>query len=193
MKSNSSDTRKAVVRNDPSASMEFRVMLVADTHGFVDPRIAGLASACDTVVHAGDVGSSRVLRSLRARRTRVLAVRGNNDTPLKWPASERALLRRLPRVLEIILPGGTVVVVHGDQILPASRRHALLRRRYPRARLIVYGHTHRLRYDRRTLPWVLNPGAAGRSRTHGGPSCAILNIGARAWRVEMRRFGENCG
>ncbi|MFM1890995.1 MAG: hypothetical protein RLZ44_72, partial [Pseudomonadota bacterium] len=38
------------------------------------------------------------------------------------------------------------------------------------------------------IPWVLNPGAAGRSRTFGGPSCLLLHAGARVWRVETHRF-----
>jgi hypothetical protein len=39
-----------------------------------------------------------------------------------------------------------------------------------------------------TVPWVLNPGAAGRTRTYGGPSCLLLIAGETDWKVEVHRF-----
>jgi hypothetical protein len=35
---------------------------------------------------------------------------------------------------------------------------------------------------------VLNGGAAGKVRTHGGPSCVELTIDGERWRAELRRF-----
>lgn len=164
-----------------------RVLLLADTHGVVDPRIAALATGCDAVVHAGDIGNAAVLETL-AGTGPVLAVRGNNDTAPKWPAPDRARLARLAEEVRLELPGGVLVVVHGDRVLPAARRHERLRRLYPEARAVVYGHTHRAVCDRSATPWVLNPGAAGRTRTFGGPSCLILEAGERGWNVRRRRF-----
>ena len=164
-----------------------RLLLLADTHGVVDPRIAALAAECDAVVHAGDIGNAGVLRRL-AGGGDVVAVRGNNDTTSKWPASEAAHLARLDEEVRLELPGGALIVVHGDRVLPAARRHAKLRERYPDARAVVYGHTHRAVCDRGATPWVLNPGAAGRTRTFGGPSCLILEAAGRRWNVRLRRF-----
>lgn len=165
-----------------------RIALVSDTHGFVDPRVIEHADDCDAVVHVGDIGDQQVLQALRSRRRRVFAVRGNNDAPGKWPAGEHRILRRLPWEIEVSLPGGTLVAVHGDRVIPASTRHDRLRRRYAGARMVVYGHTHRMLCDRDTSPWVVNPGAAGRVRTFGGPSCAILEANERRWRVRLVRF-----
>lgn len=165
-----------------------RIVLVSDTHGFVDSRIVEIAGACDVVVHAGDIGDQEVLNRLRPRGGRVLAVRGNNDTPGKWPARQREAVRRLPEEARLTLPGGTLVAVHGDRVTPAHKRHERLRRLYRDTRAVVYGHTHRAVCDLEALPWILNPGAAGRSRTFGGPSCLVLDVGARAWRVELLRF-----
>jgi predicted phosphodiesterase len=80
------------------------------------------------------------------------------------------------------------VVLHGDRVNPAGTRHARLRGRYAEARAVVYGHSHRLVCDTAAMPWVLNPGAAGRDRTHGGPSCLVLTAGAAEWSVEAVRF-----
>lgn len=185
------DTRKVSFKIAASSSPVLRLALISDTHGFVDPCIVERVGDCDAAVHAGDIGDHAVLKALRPRRRRVLAVRGNNDTPGKWPAADQGVLNQLPREMEIILPGGTLVIVHGDRMLPASARHDRLRQRYANARVVAYGHTHRMLVDRKALPWVVNPGAAGRVRTFGGPSCAILEVSARRWRVRLLRFATS--
>lgn len=164
-----------------------RVLLLSDTHGVVDARIAALAATVDRVVHAGDVGNALVLATLAAGGARVDAVRGNNDSPAKWPAPEQAALAALPLSLNLALPGGELVVVHGDAV-PAAQRHRRLRALYPQARAIFYGHSHRLVVDTDAEPWVLNAGAAGKARTFGGPSCLLLDAAPQRWRVEERRY-----
>lgn len=165
-----------------------KVLIVADTHGHLDPRIAALAGEVDTVVHAGDVGHAGVLESLAGSKRRVVAVRGNNDTPRHWGESDMERLDALSAEAYLTLPGGTLVVTHGDAVLPAAKRHQRLRARYPDARLVIYGHSHRLGIDQEAQPWVANPGAAGRARTYGGPSCLLLEATMDDWRLQSRRF-----
>jgi phosphoesterase, MJ0936 family len=164
-----------------------RVALISDTHGAFDPRLREIVEGCDLALHGGDIGHAAILSQLQPRLGRVLAVFGNNDVAHKWPEEDRRLLVHLPEWLEQPLPGGSLVLIHGHQV-PARRRHALLRARFPEARAIVYGHSHRLETDLDAQPWVLNPGAAGRSRTHGGPSCLVLIAESDEWRIERYRF-----
>jgi hypothetical protein len=164
-----------------------RVLLVSDTHGVLDTRIAALARECDVIVHAGDVGNADVIDALRDGGARVIAVRGNNDVPSKWPRSERRVLEALEDVAAIELPGGTLIATHGDRYI-AAKRHARLRAEFPEARAVVYGHSHRLVIDDAALPWILNPGAAGRARTYGGPSCLVFEARPGIWRVDPHRF-----
>lgn len=164
-----------------------RVAILSDTHGHIDPRILALVAECDLVVHGGDIGNAGVLARLQPRSGRVHAVLGNNDVPHKWPADERALLASIPWEARVDLPGGQLVVVHGHR-LAAADRHARLRERFPHVRVIVYGHSHRLIADRDRLPWVINPGAAGRERTYGGPSCMVLNAAEHGWTLAVHRF-----
>ena len=166
-----------------------RVLILSDTHGQLDARIAALARACDLVVHAGDVGNATVLEALHAGGAKVVAVRGNNDVASKWPRAERAVLDALDDEALVDLPGGLLIAVHGDRYAPATR-HARLRREYSDARAIVYGHSHRLVIDDAATPWILNPGAAGRARTYGGPTCLVLEARAKDWRVEAHRFAR---
>lgn len=168
--------------------LPLRIAIVSDTHGAPDPRIVSQVRRCDFAVHAGDVGGSAALTDLRPQRAPLVAVRGNNDVPEKWPAAERDVLETLPEQAELVLPGGTLVVVHGHRAGPPRTRHAQLRRRFGAAAAVVYGHSHVQTLDCEQRPWILNPGAAGAVRTRGGPSCLILQIEPSGWQVNALRF-----
>ncbi|MDZ7786609.1 MAG: metallophosphoesterase family protein [Halofilum sp. (in: g-proteobacteria)] len=163
------------------------VCLLGDTHGFLDPRVAEVADACDRVVHTGDVGGRSILARLARGGHGAVAVAGNNDTARHWGDDGPADAARLPAENRLALPGGELVVVHGHR-LRARDRHRRLRAAHPDATAIACGHSHRLVVDRDAEPWVLNPGAAGRTRTHGGPACLVLRADRDAWRIEIHRF-----
>jgi putative phosphoesterase len=165
-----------------------RIAILSDTHGFIDPRIIDVVRSCDAAIHAGDIGAVSVLRALSPRRKNIVAVRGNNDTLGKWRAAEHSVLDDLQATAELDLPGGKIVVSHGDRCGSGPARHSRLRRKYPYARAVVYGHSHRLICDRSVIPWVLNPGAAGRARTFGGPSCLVLTASSTTWGLKVFRF-----
>ena len=166
----------------------FRVALVSDTHGHLDPRIVKVVERCRLAVHAGDIGSGSVLDALAQPDRRVTAVRGNNDVPSKWDRDEHRRLQALPWEAALALPGGRLAVTHGHQIESVERRHGWLRERYPDARVVVYGHTHRRCIDRSARPWIVNPGAGGRNRTFGGPSLIVLDVDDSRWRLRTLSF-----
>lgn len=165
------------------------VVLLSDTHGVLDPRIARLAAQADAVVHAGDIGAGAVLTMLEQCCPVVVAVRGNNDTTATWPADEQRRLDALPDIARLVLPAGTLAVVHGHRHGTGDRRHGRLRADFADDRAVVFGHSHHVCIDRRQTPMILNPGAAGRVRTYGGPSCIVLRATVRdGWRFRTRRF-----
>ena len=86
------------------------------------------------------------------------------------------------------LPGGTLCVSHGDRQMCRDNWHLNLRNTYPQARAIIYGHSHHLSCDQDEEPWVINPGAAGQTRTHGGPSCMTLVASHEEWTLEIHRY-----
>ncbi|WP_163143782.1 metallophosphoesterase family protein, partial [Arhodomonas sp. KWT] len=106
-----------------------RVALLSDTHGFVDPRIAERVTECDIAVHAGDIGGADVLLSLQPREE-LVAIRGNNDTPERWSEGERHVLDTLPAETALDLPGGRLVVLHGDDSGTLAQRGRRYRRRF---------------------------------------------------------------
>lgn len=120
----------------------------------------------DHILHGGDVGSSNILRDLEALAP-VTAVYGNVDGP--------DLRARLSQVAELQLDGFDVVVTHGDQF--GSPTPLVLHRAFPRAEIIVYGHTHRplLELVEKTVT-VMNPGGAGPKRFGQSPSAGIMDL-----------------
>ena len=58
-----------------------KIGIVADTHGFFDPRLTELLAGVEAILHAGDVGTREILDTL-ALMAPVRAVRGNTDSLL---------------------------------------------------------------------------------------------------------------
>jgi putative phosphoesterase len=169
-------------------SETLRVGIVSDTHGWLCPQVLGIVETCDVAIHAGDIGNKEVLDQLESAAGKLIAVTGNNDLPRLWPKHQEATVGALPRSSELELPGGVLAVEHGHRHGWASPDHEKLRSAHPRARIIVYGHTHKKVLDRSEYPWVVNPGAAGDTRNYGGPSCLVLVAGADSWEIEKFKF-----
>ena len=114
-----------------------RVVVLSDTHAprrwkSCPPAVAAHLDQADVILHAGDVCTVDVLDELSAWAP-VHAVRGNNDGPdiAEWGA---------PADLQLDLAGLRLAMVHDSG--PATGRGARLRRRYPEADLVVFGHSH---------------------------------------------------
>lgn len=167
-----------------------RIAIVSDTHAYLSPDVVAVIDSCDMVVHAGDIGSKQVLKSLQASTGKVIAVCGNNDLEHLWASDEAHVVNNLPRVGELALPGGKLVVEHGHAHGFHAPDHEKLRQAHPQARVIVYGHTHKRVIDQSQTPWVVNPGAAGHIRNHGGPSCLVLHAGHQSWEFESFQFPD---
>lgn len=164
------------------------VGILSDSHGYLDPRIADAVNQCDYIVHAGDIFNATVLSQLKPKKE-LLAVAGNNDFPAFWADEEADIVKALPATNRLDLPGGQLVVEHGHRF-GNHPEHNNFRVDHASARLVVYGHTHHRVIDQSTSPWVVNPGASGKIRTHGGPSCLILEASADEWKIDTILFED---
>ena len=145
-----------------------RLGIISDTHGKVRPSVHDVFAKVDHILHAGDVGGGEVLDELEMLAP-VTAVHGNVDRGV--------MRRRLPQVAESELDGFVFVVTHGDQF--GSPEPDGLKAAFPRADVIVYGHTHQaLIRDLPDFTIVINPGAAGPRRFDLEPSVAIMETEA---------------
>ncbi|HEY7681843.1 MAG TPA: metallophosphoesterase family protein, partial [Gemmatimonadales bacterium] len=145
-----------------------RLGIIADTHGLLRPEVFTVFEEVDHILHAGDIGSLEVLTELEALAP-VTAVFGNCDG---WE-----IRARVPAVVEKRIEGLDFVLLHGDQLgSPTPER---LHAAYPRAEVIVYGHTHRpLLTTVDLVVTVMNPGGAGRRRFDLPPSVGIMELEA---------------
>jgi len=166
------------------------VAIISDTHSQLDPRIANIVKQADIAIHAGDIGDAAILEEMQPKSGKVYAVAGNNDHPVMWPPNQSGKLASIPKIAEFNLPGGSIAIEHGDRHGLAKPDHQSLRQAFPDTRLIIYGHTHKMLVDDDQLPWVANPGAAGNTRTHGGPSCLLLTVSGNDWEIESFRFSD---
>lgn len=150
-----------------------RIGLISDTHGLLRPEVFAAFEGVDRILHAGDVGAEDILVELRTIAP-VDAVIGNTDG---W-----TLRAALPEERTLALDGHTLVLAHGH--LLGSPTPEALRRTWPRADIIVYGHTHVQLVDRAGA-LTINPGAAGPRRFRLEPSVAILTLGQGVADVEL--------
>jgi putative phosphoesterase len=173
---------------DQSVKSITTVAIISDTHAVLDPRIAEVISQADIAIHAGDIGNANVLNAMRPKSGQVIAVSGNNDHAVFWPTEQSRIVEAMPEIARLDLPGGSVAVEHGHRHSARSPDHRSLRQAHPDAKLVIYGHTHHQVVDDTSLPWVVNPGAAGATRTHGGPSYLILTASEHDWKIESFRL-----
>ncbi|MDH3343139.1 MAG: metallophosphatase family protein [Gammaproteobacteria bacterium] len=169
-------------------NISVKVGILSDTHGEVDQRIVDVISDCDFAIHAGDICGAHILESLKPR-IDLIAVAGNNDHATLWHEDEAEIVSALPRSTQLSLPGGIIIIEHGHR-LGNQPEHDQFRWDHAEAKLVVYGHTHKRIIDQSAEPWVVNPGAAGKVRNHGGPSCLILHASEAGWEIETIVFAE---
>ena len=155
--------------------------IISDTHAHLDMRVIEVLKRCDYAIHAGDICGEDILESMQPKTGDIFVVAGNND-------GHCHVGRNLPHVVSIELPHGVVTIEHGHMHGHHKPSHDSMRKAYPDSRIVIYGHTHKQVVDKDAIPWVINPGAAGITRNHGGPSCLILRCDHNDWNIEMIRF-----
>lgn len=153
-----------------------KVVVIADTHTArassprpSRPLPAGAwpyIESADHILHAGDVTDPDLLTEL-ASFAPVTAVAGNCDAldVRDWGASEEAHLS---------LGGVPVAMVH-DTGLTRGRRQRVVRR-FPRARVVVFGHSHLPFNQDEDGLLLFNPGSPTWKRTAPFESMGILWI-----------------
>lgn len=137
--------------------------VIADTHGFLDPRVPELFAGVEHILHAGDIGPYRILHQLE-RIAPVTAVLGNNDVGLACREFENISLEGVPFFLQHIV----------DPLRPDPQLKRRLETIRPGA--VVFGHTHRQYASRHQGILFLNPGYAGKQRFDLQRSVALLRI-----------------
>lgn len=154
-----------------------KIGVVSDTHNHLGNvrKIVRLfnAAGVDRVVHTGDITQAKTLDVLAGLDAPLYGVYGNNDVEratLEPSAEQHAFLFRDPP-LELAWAGRRIVVVHDPwdlRQLPADQHD-----------LVLHGHTHRARCERRGGTLIFNPGECA-GHMQGYNAVGVVDTGTLA-------------
>jgi uncharacterized protein len=131
-----------------------QIAIISDTHLPRGQRRLPAAcverlAAADLILHAGDLSTLAVLRDLEGYGP-VVAVHGNVD--------DTEVRAAVPAVAAIEAAGAKIALVHDAG--PAKGRLARLRRRFPDADAVVFGHSHIPLHEGEAAGFqIFNPGS----------------------------------
>lgn len=132
-----------------------KILLLSDTHGYMDDRILAYAEKADEIWHAGDIGDLSVTDELK-KINPLKAVFGNIDSAeirKEFPLHNRFFCEKVDVWITHI--GG-----YPGKYSPAIREE--IKAKPPK--LFICGHSHILKvmYDKNLKLLHMNPGAAGK-------------------------------
>jgi putative phosphoesterase len=141
-------------------------VVLADTH--IPRRACALPESlgpylreADLVLHAGDLIQASVLDELSAYAP-VFAVRGNVDLPEV----------DLPEIVEFSFGGARIAMIHDSGRKEGRRKR--LKKRFPEARAIIFGHSHVPFMEDEDGLLLLNPGSPTDRRRQPRHTFALL-------------------
>ncbi len=146
-----------------------KILLISDTHGYIDDVIVKYAKSADFVIHAGDIGDVKVIKGL-SKVSITKAVFGNIDgAEIRSYTQENELFE---------IEGFKLLITHiaGRQPNYNTRVMRLIHKESPN--ILVYGHSHILKIenDKKNNLLCINPGAAGRIGFHKKRTMIRFNL-----------------
>jgi uncharacterized protein len=157
-----------------------RVAIIADTHmprggRRLPERCVKEIARSQLLLHAGDLATPAVLEELESIGPRLVAVHGNVDVP--------ELRKRLPEQVSLQL-GGTVVAMLHDAG-PSRGRLPRLRRRFPDADAVVFGHSHTPHHEVAEGFQIFNPGSPTERRRAPRHTMGVAEAGGGKIRFRL--------
>jgi putative phosphoesterase len=137
--------------------------VISDTHGLLRASALDALRDCSMLVHAGDIGKPAVLDGLRAIAP-LVAVRGNVDARWAHDIAETA---------DVALAGWRIHVLHNLGELAIDPVAEAID-------IVISGHSHVPRIERRGGVLFVNPGSAGPRRFKLPIAVARLTLGPDA-------------
>lgn len=150
------------------------IAVLSDTHmpkgGRALPtRAVELLGEAEAALHGGDFFTLATMREIEALCPGPLhAVHGNVD--------EAELRSALPETLEVELDGARIAMIHDAG--PAKGRVGRMRRRFPDAVAVVFGHSHLPLHEEEDGFQIFNPGSPTERRRAPRRSMGVLRVQA---------------
>lgn len=152
--------------------MAVTIAVIADTHlprgkrRLPDECVRRIAAA-DAVIHAGDFSTAAAYEEIAAIGPPLHAVHGNVD--------DAELRERLPERATVELSGARIAVIHDAG--PARGRLERMRREFPNADALVFGHSHLPLHERAPGFQIFNPGSPTERRRAPTHTMGVVTIG----------------
>ena len=136
-----------------------KILLLSDTHSYIDDRILHYASEADEVWHCGDFGNLAVIEALQAVKP-LRGVYGNIDGI--------EIRQQFPEVNRFACEGVEVLMIHIGGYPAHYTALATQEIQVNKPKLFISGHSHilKVQYDPKYKLLHLNPGAAGNYGWH---------------------------
>ena len=136
-----------------------KILLISDTHGYIDEKIIKYANKVDEIWHAGDIGNLSVTDKLKDFAP-LRCVWGNIDNNTIRSEFKEILCFKCEEVNVMITHIGGYPKKYNKKILPLIEQK--------RPDLFISGHSHILKvmYDEKYKLLHMNPGAIGDYGAH---------------------------
>jgi putative phosphoesterase len=155
--------------DDKVEKIERVIGVISDTHGLLRPEAVEALRGVDLILHAGDVGSSEVLETLKGIAP-VVAVRGNNDRG-HWADD-------LPQWEVAEVGSISIYMIHDVKEIDLDPAAAGFQ-------VVVSGHSHKPSVEERKGVLYVNPGSVGPRRFSLPVTIARLKVCGEAVIAEV--------
>jgi len=136
-----------------------KILLLSDTHSFIDDQILKFVKQADEVWHAGDIGDLKVTDTLKKYKV-LRAVYGNID--------DKDARAEFPLDNKFVVEGISVWITHIGGYPNAYKPRIREKLKSNSPKIFISGHSHilKVQYDEKFKLLHLNPGAAGKHGFH---------------------------
>jgi putative phosphoesterase len=157
-----------------------RLAIISDTHlpkgrRELPGRCVEVLQASDLILHAGDLSTVALLSELRRLGPPVAAVHGNVDSA--------EVREALPAECSIAVGGLEIGMVHDAG--PARGRLVRMRRRFPDAAAVVFGHSHIPLHEAEGGFQIFNPGSPTERRRSPAHTMGLARVEGRRISFEL--------
>ena len=149
-----------------------KILLISDTHGYLEPKLIKYIQEADEVWHAGDIGQTDLCETIQ-KYCKLRAVHGNID--------DQATRQQFVEHLDFMCEDVKVYMTHIGGYpgkYPKAVKEMLLKHQ---PQIFICGHSHILKvmYDKELSLLHLNPGAAGVHGFHQTKTALRFQIEAK--------------
>lgn len=136
-----------------------KILLVSDTHSYLDDTILKYVKGSDITIHAGDLGGEDIIDTIK-KHTFFIGVYGNiDDHQVRSTLKENEIIN---------IENHKFLITHIAGKCPNYNKKVKKLISDEKPQILIYGHSHLLKveYDKKNQLTVINPGAAGKHGFH---------------------------